>query len=245
MTPRPLTKTVLKNMFLKTLWEHKRPGGKFVSNGSSVGGILKSTLPFFFDLKNIDGDSKYQQFALTKQEYEDALLGVEELQRSGFLRDDPSQSSSEFKILTDKGQTYAVKDLANMVLPSVDIEEVLSRDDLLNLVRQDYMNGDFDSAIMKAFRQVEIAVRAKSGQSASVVGHDLMVAAFNPGKGVLKHPDAKTPSELQAFFFLFDGSNGWFRNPTAHRAVGYQNANEAAQILGLANLLLDMVEKCV
>jgi hypothetical protein len=63
--------------------------------------------------------------------------------------------------------------------------------------------------------------------------------------GVLKRTDAQTQSELQAFFLLFDGSNGWFRNPTHHRAVGYQNANEAAHILALANRLLDMVDKCV
>ena len=78
-----------------------------------------------------------------------------------------------------------------------------------------------------------------------MTGHDLMVAAFAPGKGVLKSPEAKTASEEQALFFLFAGANGWFRNPNAHRTVGYQDPHEAAQILALANLLLDMVDKCV
>jgi uncharacterized protein (TIGR02391 family) len=246
MITRPVPKEILKKMFLKVLWEHKRPGGKFASHGSSVGAILDSTLPFYFELKNDAGDdARWKKWSLTKQERDDALLGVEELQRDGFLRNDPDQGSPDHKTLTEKGLQCAVQDLADMKLPSVDIEKVLSRGDLLNRVRGDYLNGEYDSAILKAFKQVEEAVRAKAKQPPSVTGHDLMVAAFAPSKGGLKSPEAKTASEEQALFFLFDGANGWFRNPTAHRTVGYQDPHEAAQILALANLLLDMVDTCV
>jgi uncharacterized protein (TIGR02391 family) len=138
-----------------------------------------------------------------------------------------------------------VLNLADMKLPSVDIEKVLSREDLLDRVRGDYYSGEYETAIIKAFKQVEEAVRAKAKQPPGVTGHDLMVAAFAPGRRVLKSPEAKTASEEQALFLLFDGANGWFRNPPAHRTVGYQDPYEAAQILALANLLLDMVDKCV
>jgi uncharacterized protein (TIGR02391 family) len=232
-------------MFLKVLWEHKRPGGRFTSNSWGVDSILASTLAFFFELENPDAENRrWTQWALTTQEREDALLGIEELQRSGFLRDDPGQRSPNFKLLTEKGAKYAAQELAKMTLPSVNIEEVISRDDLLDLVRDDFINGQFEFAIMKAFKQVEVAVRAKAKQSASMVGQDLMAAAFSVGKGVLKHPDAQTTSEEQALFFLFAGSNGWFRNPTHHRNCQYDSPHEAAQILALANLLLDMVDKC-
>jgi uncharacterized protein (TIGR02391 family) len=120
----------------------------------------------------------------------------------------------------------------------------VSSETLLNAVRDDYINGKYEAAISAAFKMVEEAVRAKATQPAGVTGHDLMVAAFSDKKGVLKHPDAHTTSEQQALYLLFDGCNGWFRNPTAHRTVGYKDPHEAAHILGLANLLLGMVDKC-
>jgi uncharacterized protein (TIGR02391 family) len=247
MTTRPLTKELLKKLYLKALWEATRPNGKLSGTSHGVDSILhpyQSSLAGLFQLPNLNKDVR-SQWSLTAEERVLALQGVEELQRDGFLMNDPRQGNDNFKILTEKGRAVAEQDLADMKVPSVDIEKVLSRADLLNRVRGDYLNSEYDSAILKAFKQVEEAVRAKAKQPASVTGHDLMVAAFAPNKGVLKTPEAKTASEEQALFFLFDGANGWFRNPTAHRTVGYQDPHEAAQILALANLLLDMLDKCV
>jgi uncharacterized protein (TIGR02391 family) len=243
---RPLTKDLLKQMYLKALWEATRPNGKLSGTSHGVDSILNrysSNLASLFQLPNLNKDVR-SQWSLTEEEWRLALQGVEELQRDGFIMNDPGQGNDNFKILTEKGRNVAEQQLGDMKLPSVDIEKILSRADLLNRVRGDYLNGEYDSAILKAYKQVEEAVRAKAKQPPSVTGHDLMVAAFAPNKGVLKSPEAKTASEVQALYLLFDGANGWFRNPTAHRTVGYQDAHEAAQILALANLLLDMVDRC-
>jgi hypothetical protein len=88
-------------MFLKTLWEHKRPGGQFTGHAWSVGQLVRSTLPIFLKLPNLNNDVR-QPYALTKEEQDVLLEGVEELQRDGFLKNDPNQSH-EFKALTDKG----------------------------------------------------------------------------------------------------------------------------------------------
>ena len=247
MTTRPLTKELLKKMFLKALWESTRPNGKLSGHSHGVDGILhrySSTLAWLFQLRNENKDVR-SEWSLTEEEWRLALQGVEELQRDGFLMNDPGQRNDNFKILTDKGLKIVEQDLADIKLPSVDIEKILSRDDLLNRVRGDFLDGEYDSAIMKAFKQVEEAIRAKAKQQPNVVGHNLMAAAFSPPNRVLTHPEAKTADEERALFFLFAGANGWFRNPTAHRTVGYQDAHEAAQILALANLLLDMVDRCV
>ena len=247
MATRPLTKEVLKKLFLKALWEATRPNGKLSGTSHGVDGILHrytSSLASLFQLPNLNRDVR-SQWSLTDEERRLALQGVEELQRDGFIMNDPDQGNDTFKALTDKGRAVAEQDLAVMSLPSVDIEKLLSRDDLLNRVRDDYLNGKYDSAIRTAFLHVEETVRAKAKQTPGVVGHNLMAAAFAPGNGVLKHPAAQTPDEEKALFLLFAGSNGWFRNPTAHRTVGYQDPQEAAQILALANLLLNMVDKCV
>src|SRR5258707_761089 len=123
MLTRPLVKDVLKKMFLRVLWEHKRPGGKYTSGHSwGIDAILGDTLPFHFQLKNPDKNLK-KEWALTKEERNDALLAVEELQRSDFIRDDPDQDGRNFKILTEKGIKCAEKEPSDMNLPSVYIEE--------------------------------------------------------------------------------------------------------------------------
>ncbi len=247
MVTRPLTKEMLKKMFLKALWEATRPNGKLSGSSHGVDGILHrytSSLAWLFQLPNLN-KSVRSDWSLTEEEWRLALQGVEELQRDSFIMNDPDQGSANFKILTDKGLAIAEQDVADIKLPSVDIENVLSRADLLNRVRNDFLDGDYDSAIFKAFKQVEEAVRAKAKQAPGVVGHNLMAAAFAPNGGVLKSPEAKTLDEEKALFFLFAGASGWFRNPTAHRTVGYQDPHDAAQILALANLLLDMLDKCV
>jgi len=243
MLPRPLPKSLLKKLYLKVLWEIKHnKASKLTGSGWGIDHILGSDLPFFFGLKNDDPTIR-KDWCLKKQEYEDALLGVEELHRDGFLRNDPSQGNDNFKLLTEKGLKYAEQELDKMTLPSVDIEQIISRPDLLNLVRDDYMNGEYDKAIRNAFHAVEETVRKKAGQPASAIGRALMTTAFNQNTGILKHPDAQTPAERQAFCDLFGGSIGWFRNPVSHRTVGYSDPQEAAQILAFASLLLDMVEK--
>jgi uncharacterized protein (TIGR02391 family) len=246
MIQRPLTKETLKLQFLKTLWEHTRPGGKFANVARGVDSILhpnQSTLAELCELPNLDPHVR-STHSLTDQERRLGLQGVEELQRDGFIMNDPDQGNPTFKVLTEKGREYATRDPATTTLPTVDIDAVVSRGDLADLVLDDFKNGRYDVAIRSAFLRVEEAVRAKAGQGPGVTGHGLMAAAFSPNAAILRHPNAMTPDEERALFFLFAGANGWFRNPTAHRTVGYHNPHEAAQILGLANLLLDMVDKC-
>jgi uncharacterized protein (TIGR02391 family) len=230
-------------MFLKILWEH-RPGGKHANVDASVGGIIGFTLPFNYDLKNTNRNHPNIKWALTEQEMQDALSGIEELQQDGYIQNDPHQSSPDVKLLTPKGEREANKKLSEIRLSKVDIEKLLSNEKLLDLLKDDYRNERYDTAIRTAFLHVEETVHAKAKQPASVSGHDLMVAAFAPSKGVLKHPDALTASEDQAFFFLFDGANGWLRNSTHHRTVGYNDGHQVAHILGFANLLLDLADKC-
>ena len=44
--PRPLPKNLLKKMYMKTLYEHKRPGGRYNNVGSNYGGILRLNFQF-------------------------------------------------------------------------------------------------------------------------------------------------------------------------------------------------------
>jgi hypothetical protein len=37
----------------------------------------------------------------------------------------------------------------------------------------------------------------------------------------------------------------WFKNPSSHRTVGYDDTEEVAHIIAFANLLLNMVDQCL
>ena len=150
---RPLPKAVLKRMFLKALHEHLKPGGKHGGRTWGYDGILMHTLAYDFQLGKLQPD-----------ELVEARRAVFELERDGYSMQDVSQPSEVFKVLTAKGLAVVERDLAEMELPSIDIEELLSRDDLRAKVRDDYLAADYESAVFKAFKQVEETVRRKAGQ---------------------------------------------------------------------------------
>jgi len=231
-TPRPLSKAILKKMFLKVLHEHKRPGGRYMGHGWWSEGIVRNTIAEFFKIER-----------LTETEIADGLRGVFELEKDGYIMQDPSQSTG-FKILTDKGRQVVDQELDKMELPSVDINELLTHNILRSKVYDDYLSGDYESAIFKGIKLLEENVRKKAAQTPDIIGADLMSKAFKPNGGILSHPSAKTISESEGFHLLMRGAIMWFKNPSSHRTVGYHDPIQAAHVLCFVNLLLDMLEEC-
>lgn len=227
---RPLTKELLKKMFLKALAEHKR-GGKFSGHSSSCSGVI-GNMPHIFGIER-----------LTNEEMFLAHRAVFELERDGFIWQEFGQSDS-FKVLSELGERVVQDDLADMKLPTVDIDQFLTRDDLRSKVRDDFASGDLETAVFKAFRFLEESVRAKASEPPSSLGTSLMSAAFSPTSGKLKHPGAAVQQEQDGLHQLMRGAIAWFKNPSSHRTVVRDDAQEAAQVLAFANLLLDLVDQC-
>ncbi|MCA9924783.1 MAG: TIGR02391 family protein [Anaerolineales bacterium] len=230
---RPIPKALLKKMFLKVLHEHHRPGGCYQKHAWGLRSILRPKLAEFFNIA-----------PLTDEEYEQGLRGVYELERDGYIMQDSTQSNDVFKVLTERGKQEVEQSLDDMELPTVDIDQLLTRDDLRSLIHDDYLLGDYEIAIFKTFRRLEELVRTKAQQPPTVIGADLMSKAFSPNNGALTHPNAQTRSEQEGLHLLFRGAIMWFKNPSSHRSVGYANPEEAAQVLAFANLLLDLVDQC-
>jgi uncharacterized protein (TIGR02391 family) len=220
-------------MFLKVLHEHRRPGGHYRMQSWDYTGILRHTIADYFGIER-----------LSEKEYGDGLRAVFELERDGFIMQDPSQSANSFKVLTDKGQKIVEQSLNNMRLTSIDIDQLLTHEALRGRVHDDYLSGDYETAIFKAFRLLEESVRTKAGLQAEAVGADLMTRAFRPNGGALRHPNAHTPGEAEALHHLMRGAIMWFKNPSSHRTVGYEDPVEVAHVLGFANLLLEMLDQC-
>src|SRR5215469_187581 len=112
-----------------------------------------------------------------------------------------------------------------------------------------FLRGEYDTAVFKAFREVEVAVRSAGKFPAGLVGRNLMREAFRPADpnnpAVKSGPltDTSLPvAEQEGMSNLFDGAISLYKNPQSHRNVPTQ-AVDAAEIIVFASHLLRMVEK--
>ncbi|MEX0834065.1 MAG: TIGR02391 family protein [Actinomycetota bacterium] len=107
-------------------------------------------------------------------------------------------------------------------------------------VRQTYMVGDYDTAVAKAFKYVEIRVRKAIGAPNSLVGVPLMQEAFKEDGFFWSNIIDR--GEQVARMELFKGAMGFLRNPNSHREVVYEDQTEAAEAVMLADLLMRILD---
>ena len=105
-----------------------------------------------------------------------------------------------------------------------------------------FSQGSYGTAVLEAFKQVEIAVRKAGGYPETDYGKDLMRKAFDDENGKLADMNQPKP-EREAKAHLFAGAIGYYKNPSSHREVEL-TAEKAAEIIIIANHLLRIVDSC-
>ena len=120
------------------------------------------------------------------------------------------------------------------------LPEAILHPTLAAKVRPMFLRGDYDVAVVQAFKLVEVTVRRAARLPDALIGTKLMRAAFHPDDGALR--DSSAPSgERQAMSDLFAGAFGQARNPFAHRDVAISRV-DAARLIGFASYLLGLAE---
>ncbi len=108
-----------------------------------------------------------------------------------------------------------------------------------------FLNGHYPSAIFDAFKQVEIAVKEKSGIKGKF-GAALMQEVFSANTPILKVNDGVKDSdgdEQKGFMMLFTGAQIGIRDPKGHDNIEQKDPKVAMQYIAFASLLCRMVDK--
>ena len=105
----------------------------------------------------------------------------------------------------------------------------------------DLSRGDYETAVFKAFRMVEITVREAAKCDAKDIGTALMRKAFDKNSGLLTN-QGDPESEREALAHLFAGAIGVYKNPQSHRVHEIKSIAEAQEMVMLASHLLRIVE---
>lgn len=220
------SKSELKKMFLRVLYECKY--GRMQDHSWGVDSVVPAWI------------NQYFKVSLTKDEIQLCLQGVEELRTSGFLVKDATQRSDVFLVLTPEGKELVEKQ-RDPEVQGIRLEQVVSDKELLSQCFTAFNDGNNEAAIFQAYKHVEERVRRAAEAAEKDIGVDLITKALHPQNGKLILPGCKVPAEQEGAYNLFKGAIQFFKNPSSHRTVNYENRNVAIEIIVLAELLLEIL----
>jgi uncharacterized protein (TIGR02391 family) len=106
----------------------------------------------------------------------------------------------------------------------------------------EFLSGDYDTAVFKAFKTLEDLVRRKAHLGNELIGVPLMRTAFHPKTGSLTD-ESEHEGEREALMHLMAGAIGRFKNPTSHRFTGLDDPISTIEILQIASSLVRIAEQ--
>ncbi len=179
---------------------------------------------------------------LTRVKYRDnpyPCMDVRQFQRGDY---DEDKEEDEYHP-TKRGVQLLESEFQRLISKWKLIPEKLLHREVLKRAYPLFLAGEFESAVLQAFKAVEVAVRQAGGMQPEDVGTNLMRKAFDPANGPLS--DMTLPrAEREALAHLFAGGIGLYKNPCSHRDVD-MDYHEAFEKLNLASHLMKQVDLAI
>ena len=192
---------------------------------------------------NFSGESTLRDYDRNKwEECQKALMEAWGcLEREGFIAKKPMDSHGWY-ILTRRGKRirsrkdYDAFRYQNL-FPKNTIHPEITKE-----VYSLFLRGDYETAVFKAFKLVEVAVREAAGSGFErLYGVRLMREAFQPNSGPLTYQTEQS-AEQEALQALFAGTIGRFKNPSSHHHVAITDPIETIEMIQFASHLLRIVD---
>jgi uncharacterized protein (TIGR02391 family) len=161
------------------------------------------------------------------------------LEREGLLAPKPADIG-DWRFVTRRGYAVVKEEdfetfLQTRLFPK-DIDPVMAK-----AVKPLFMRGDYETAVFRAFKEVEVRVRRKATLGNGLFGRSLMVNAFGETGPLTDRAAPK--GEQDALRELFCGAISSFKNPASHREVQFEDAHEVVDLICFANQLLRIVDR--
>ena len=176
----------------------------------------------------------------------DAELALAEawnwLLMQGFLIPEPGiNGNNGWMLFSRRAKMVLASNSFKTYARSLSFPKALLHPSIADEVWLDIVREDLETAVFKAFRAVEIAVREAGNFADTDIGVVLMRKAFDKNTGPLS--DQQQPeAERDALAHLFAGAIGSYKNPHSHRTVSITDATEAQEMVVLASHLLRIVD---
>ncbi|MCX6691958.1 MAG: TIGR02391 family protein [Methanoregula sp.] len=162
------------------------------------------------------------------------------LEREGMLAPQPGSFNEGWVFITRRGKQVSNREGLEQYHHSNLLPRQLLHPVIAQRVWSDFLRGEYDSAVFKAFKEVEVEVREVCEYSPTDLGVDLIRKAFNATNGPLTDMSKPIP-EREALSHLFAGAIGSYKNPHSHRNVDI-GPEEAVEMIMLASHLLKIVD---
>ncbi len=164
------------------------------------------------------------------------------LEREIMIAPRPEPGAGRIIYVTERGKKLSEKSDVKTYIRSNLIPQGVLDPRLSSKVQPLFIRGDYDTAVFQAFKEVEVRVRELASLPVTLLGYELMRKAFNPENGKLTNL-GQVMAERQSTSDLFAGAIGLFKNPSSHRDVNWEDPQECAELIYLANHLLRIAEK--